>query len=293
MKAYTKAYNCLKTDNSLKGFMKLKQAMWMIFLVMALSSLPLVNAQNTASVAATVNGKNVLVKEVDAMVKAAQASGTKDSPELRNAILNDLVVREAILQDVKKNALEKRGDNEARVKMATQNILIDLWFVEFLKTHPILEEELKTEYDRQAGLTKEGKNSNEYKISQIVLTTELAAKEVINQLNVGGSFSQLAREKSIDKQSGALGGEISTWALPDQLVPPLGDTVLALAKGGVAANAVKTNLGWHVVRLDDSRKFKLPTFDEAKSILSQSVLNRRKQEAIAGLMKKTTVAPGK
>jgi peptidyl-prolyl cis-trans isomerase C len=192
-------------------------------------------SQNNAGVAATVNGVKIFSKDLDTMVKTAESSGAKDSPELRGAILNDLVIREAILQDVKKNNLEKRGDNEARVKMATQNILIDLWFAEFMKAHPITDNELRTEYDRQAAITKDGKNSNEYKISQIVLGTEADANDIINKLNSGDfSLSQLAREKSLDKQSGANGGEMPNWVLPDQFVPPMGDTVVALSKGRVA-----------------------------------------------------------
>jgi peptidyl-prolyl cis-trans isomerase C len=76
-------------------------------------------------------------------------------------------------------------------------------------------------------------------------------------------------------------------------LPPLGDTVVGLIKGKVSAKAVQTNSGWHIVRQDDMRKFKLPTFDESKNIISQSFLNRRKQEAISALMKKATVVPAK
>jgi peptidyl-prolyl cis-trans isomerase C len=273
--------------------MKIQQSILISVLTLCISSPAIAQTQAPSTVAATVNGVKVFNKDLDLMVKAAEASGAKDSPDLRNAILNDLVIREAILQDVKKNSLEKRGDNEARIKIANQNILIDLWFAEFMKAHPITDAEIRAEYDRQAAITKDGKNSNEYKISQIVVATEADANDVITKLNGGSNFNQLAKEKSLDKQSAANGGEITNWILPDQLVPPLGDTVVGLTKGKVSVKAVRTNLGWHVVRLDDMRKFKLPTFEESKNIISQSFLNRRKQEAISDLMKKATVVPAK
>jgi peptidyl-prolyl cis-trans isomerase C len=273
--------------------MKIQQSILISVLTLCISSPAIAQTQAPSTVAATVNGVKVFNKDLDLMVKAAEASGAKDSPDLRNAILNDLVIREAILQDVKKNSLEKRGDNEARIKIANQNILIDLWFAEFMKAHPITDAEIRAEYDRQAAITKDGKNSNEYKISQIVVATEADANDVITKLNGGSNFNQLAKEKSLDKQSAANGGEITNWILPDQLVPPLGDTVVGLTKGKVSVKAVRTNLGWHVVRLDDMRKFKLPTFEESKNIISQSFLNRRKQEAISELMKKATVVPAK
>ena len=273
--------------------MKIQQYALISLLAMSISTTLVAQTTTNSGVAATVNGVKVLNKDLDMMVKAAEASGAKDSPDLRNSILNDLVIREAILQDVKKNSLEKRSDNEARIKIANQNILIDLWFSEFMKSHPVNESELRAEYDRQAALTKDGKNSNEYKISQIILATEAEANEVISKLNSGTNFGQLAKEKSLDKQSGVNGGEISSWILPDQLVPPLGDTVITLTKGKLSSKAVRSNLGWHVVRLDDMRKFKLPTFEESKGAIYQSFMNRRKQEAISELMKKATVVPAK
>jgi len=273
--------------------MKIQQSILASVLMLCMSSVVFAQTQSSNGVAATVNGVKVFNKDLELMVKTAEASGAKDSPDLRNAILNDLVIREAILQDVKKNGLEKRGDNEARIKIANQNILIDLWFAEFMKANPITDSEIRAEYDRQAAITKEGKNSNEYKISQIIVGSEAEANDVITKLNSGSNFNQLAKEKSIDKQSAANGGEIPNWILPDQLLPPLGDTVVGLIKGKVSAKAVQTNLGWHIVRQDDMRKFKLPTFDESKNIISQSFLNRRKQEAISALMKKATVVPAK
>jgi peptidyl-prolyl cis-trans isomerase C len=273
--------------------MKIQQYVLIGLLAMGVSHAVVAQTAANSAVVATVNGVKVLTKDLDMMVKAAEATGAKDSPDLRSAILNDLVVREAILQDVKKNSLEKRGDNEARIKIANQNILIDLWFSEFMKAHPINEPELRAEYDRQAALTKDGKNSNEYKISQIILATENEANDVLNKLNGGANFSQMAKEKSLDKQSAVNGGEISSWILPDQLVPPLGDTVIGLTKGKLVAKPVRTNIGWHVVRLDDLRKFKLPTFEESKGAISQAIFNRRKQEAISDLMKKATVVPAK
>lgn len=257
------------------------------------SNVMYVQAQNNAGVAATVNGSKIYTKDLDLMVKNVTASGAKDSPELRNNILSDLVVREAILQDVKKTNLEKQGDNATRVKIAQQNILMDLWFADYIKSHPITDKDLHAEYDHQASLTKEGKNSNEYRISQIVVASEADADDILTKISNGASFSALAKEKSLDKQSGANGGEIGNWVLPDQVLPPMGDTIASLSKGKVATKTVKTNLGWHVLRVDDIRKFKLPSFEESKGVLSQTLANQRKQTAVSELMKRTTVVPVK
>ena len=138
-------------------------------------------AQNAAVV--VVNGTKIMQKEVDVIAKNAVLRGAKDSPELRQAIVNDLILREAILQDVKKNSIDKKGDNPEKIKLAQQQVLQELWFEEYLKAHPISEVDVRSDYDRQFNLTKDGKNSNEYKISQIIVSNESEAKDIISQIN--------------------------------------------------------------------------------------------------------------
>ena len=245
-----------------------------------------------AQILATVNGTKIMVKELEQALKGAEARGVKDSPEVRNAIASELIVGEAILQDVKKSGIEKKGDNPERIKLAQQQILKELWFQEYLKEHPVTEAEIKAEYDRQVALTKDGRNSNEYKLSQILVADETEANSIASQVNAGGDFAKLAKEKSLEKVSAAQGGSIANWFLPDQLVPPLGDTVVALTKGKSTAKPIKMASGWHIIRLDDIRKVKIPPFEEAKNTVGQQILSRRQQEAVAELMKKVTVKQG-
>jgi peptidyl-prolyl cis-trans isomerase C len=270
--------------------MKLNHLVFVSFIAAALPY-SVAQTQTSASGAiVTVNGTKILQKEVDGIVKNAVARGAKDGPELRQAIVNDLILKEAILQDVKKSGVDKKGDNPEKIKLAQQQFLQELWFEDYLKAHPINESDIKADYDRQANLTKEGRNSNEYKVSQIVVATEADANSLITQINGGDSFEKLAKEKSLEKVSGAQGGSISNWVLPDMVVAPLGDALVNLTKGKIDPKPVKTNIGWHVVRVDEVRKFKMPSFDEAKGNIYQGLLARKKQEAIDALIKKTTIA---
>ncbi len=249
-----------------------------------------VQAQTSSSgVIVTVNGNKIMQKEVDGIVKNVVARGTQDSPELRQAIVNDLILKEAILQEVKKSGIDKKGDNPEKIKLSQQQFLQELWFEDYLKTYPINESDVRADYDRQTNLTKEGRNSNEYKVSQIVVASEAEANSLITQINGGASFEKLAREKSLEKVSGAQGGVIPNWVLPDMVVAPLGDALVNLSKGKLDPKPVKTNIGWHVVRIDDVRKFKMPSYDEAKGNVYQGLLARKKQEAIDALIKKTNI----
>ena len=139
-------------------------------------------------------------------------------------------------------------------------------------------------------MTKEGRNSNEYKISQIVVATESEGKDIIGQLNSDSSaFEKIAKEKSLEKATGSQGGVIPNWVLPDMVVAPLGDALVNMTKGKIDPKPVKTNIGWHVIRVDDIRKFKMPSYEEAKGNIYQGLVTRKKQEAVDALIKKTTI----
>lgn len=240
----------------------------------------------------SVNGVKIQAKQLEDWVKNAVNNGAKDSPELRQSILNELVVREAVLQDVKKTGLATRGDNDFKVKVAQQNVLMDLWFADYFQKHPIKESDLRADYERQANLTKEGRNSNEYKVSQIFVASEKEAEDLIVRINSGASFETVAREKSLDKASAASGGAVN-WALPDQMMAPIGDAVVALTKGKMTSKPVKSQNGWHIVRLDDVRRFKLPAFEDVKQNIAQGMIQKQRQEAVAELVKKSNITQGK
>jgi peptidyl-prolyl cis-trans isomerase C len=251
------------------------------------------HAQTQASqVLGSVNGVKIYVKQLDEWVKNAVANGAKDDSGLRQQLINEIVVREAVLQEVKRSGLAVKPENDFKIKVAQQNVLMDLWFAEYFKNHPISDADVKAEYDRQANLTKDGRNSNEYKVSQILVSSEKDAEDIINKLNSGSSFESLARDKSLDKTSAQNGGSVN-WAFPDQLMSPIGDIVLTLSKSKFTQKPVKTQIGWHVIRLDDVRKYKIPPYDEAKQTLAQQMVQKKKQEAVEQLMKKTKVVQGK
>lgn len=237
---------------------------------------------------ATVNGSKISSKQVDEWTKTAATGEVKDSPELRQNILNEIILREAIFQDIEKTGLATKGDNAFAIKTAQQNVLVDLWFAEYFKKHPVGEDQVKAEYKKQLALSKEPKYAKEYEVAQIVVATEKEGQDVIAQINSGKSFETLAKSKSLDKVTGEQGGLVG-WALSDQYIEPIGALVPGLVKGKVDQKPVKTNLGWHVIKLVDSRAFVMPSYNDAKSNLAQTLVARGKQEAISDLMKDAKV----
>lgn len=132
-------------------------------------------AQSGGQVVMLVNGSKIYQKQVDEAIKAEVTRGASDNPELRQIILSDLVFREAVYQDVKKKGLATQADNEYRIRMAQQTAIVDIWFDQFFKSHPITEADVKAEYDKEVARSKEPKNANQYLVSEIVVSNEVEA----------------------------------------------------------------------------------------------------------------------
>ena len=257
----------------------------------ALASASVCAYAQSGPVAMTINGSKIYTSQVNEMVSMAVANGAKDSPELRQNVLNDLVVREVITQDIKKTGLLNKDNNALKLKLAQQNNMLELWFVEYFKSRPITEADVKAEYDRQAAVSKEPQNSQQYEVAQIMVATEAEAADIIKQINAGTKFETLAKEKSLEKVSGAQGGVVG-WVFPAQLAPPINELIVGLGKGNVARSPVKTNNGWHVIKLDDVRLFVMPAFDQVRNNIAQELVQQRRQEAINSLLKDAKVVKG-
>jgi peptidyl-prolyl cis-trans isomerase C len=248
------------------------------------------NAQS-GPVLITINGSKIYTSQLNEMVTMAVANGAKDSPELRQNLLDDLVAREVISQDIKKTGLLNKDNNALKLKLAQQNTLLELWFEEYFKKNPVTESDVRAEYDRQAALSKEPQNSKQYEVSQIQVATEAEATEIIQQINKGAKFETLAKDKSLEKISGAQGGVVG-WVLPAQLASPINTLIVNLTKGQVAQSPIRTNNGWHVVKLDDVRPFVIAPFDQVRNNLAQELVQQRRQQAVNALLKDAKVAKG-
>ncbi len=215
--------------------------------------------------------------------------GAKDSEQLRSAVMDELIVSEALAQQATKSKVANNPDVKRALANAQRAILAEAYIIQQLKDNPITDAQIRAEYDRQIAMTIEGRNSIEYRIAQIVTKDESSAKAVIARLNVGEDFNAVAKATSIDPEVARSGAELP-WSLPDQLIPPLGDKVVGLAKGTVS-EPVATSVGFHVLKVLDSRPFKAPSFDESKQGIRMSMIERRKQEIIRGVMEKADVKP--
>ena len=237
-------------------------------LALALAAAPLA-AQN----AAVVNGKPIPKARVDEFMAALAAQGRPETPELREAVREELIAREIFAQEAEKKGLTKNADVRRQLETVRQDILIRAVIRDHLQKNPIKEEELKAEYDRVA---KQAGGDKEYKVRHILVEEEAEAKDIIAQLKKGAKFEELAK-KSKDPGSASSGGDLD-WNTASTFVKPFSDAMVKLDKGKMTEEPVKTQFGWHVIRVDDVRDVEPPPLEQVKPQIQQELERRRVQD---------------
>lgn len=233
--------------------------------------------------AAMVNGISIPQVRIDLRVKAAAAQGQADNPELRKAIRDDMINMEVLVQEAAKLGLDKNPDVVQQVALTRQQVLAGAFVQDYAQNHPISEDQLKQEYDK----LKAKLGNKEYNARHVLVETEEEAKAIITQLGKKGKFEKLA-EKSKDTGSASQGGSLG-WNMPGNFVPEFANAMLNLKKGEYTKEPVQSQFGWHVIKLDDVRDLKVPSFEELKPQLQQRLQQQSIQKAIADLRAKAKI----
>jgi peptidyl-prolyl cis-trans isomerase C len=199
----------------------------------------------------------------DYLLKERLAQGQPDSPELRNAVREELNTRELLVREAKKKGLDKNADVKNQMDLSAQTVLVRAYVSDWVKANPVPEADLRREYDK----IKTQIGDREYKVRHILVEKEGDAKEIIVALQKGERFEKLA-EQSKDPGSKGNGGDLD-WNAPSNFVKPFSDAMVKLEKGKFTAQPVQSQFGWHVIRVDDVRDAKIPPFEEVKPQLQQ------------------------
>ena len=223
-------------------------------------------AQNIA----VVNGKAVPKERVDTLKQQLERSGRPITPEIEGQIKDEVIAREIFMQEAQKRGLEASPDYKMQMELARQTILIRELFADYQKNHPVTDEEVKAEYDKFSAANA----GKEYKASHILVPKEEEAKAIIAQLKKGGKFDEIAKKQSKDPGSGARGGDLG-WATPGSYVPEFTEALIKLDKGKVTQTPVKSQFGWHVIRLDDVREAELPKMEDVKPQIAQQLQQQK------------------
>jgi peptidyl-prolyl cis-trans isomerase C len=217
-----------------------------------------------------------VVKQVVAQGKAT------DSPQLRDAIKRDLIGREVLIQEADKQGIGGRADVKTAIDNARQSIIINAMLADYVKKNPIKDADIKAEYDRYKAQVGE----KEYHARHILVGTEDEAKAIITKLKGGAKFEELAKQS---KDGTAQNGGDLDWASPANYVPEFSKAMVALQKGAITDTPVKTQFGFHVIKLEDVRTAKIPPLEEVKQQIAEALQQRQLQVFRENLLKKAKI----
>ena len=242
-----------------------------LLLATAVAAMMAMGAQSAlAQNVAIVNGKAVPKTRLDALAQQVAKSGQPMTPELQDQLRKEVVAREIFMQEAEKQGLAASDDFKAQMELARQAILIRTLFADFQKKNPVTDAELKAEYDKFAAAN----GGQEYKARHILVEKEADAKAIIASLKKGAKFEDIAKKQSKDPGSGANGGDLD-WANPSSYVSEFTEAMLKLKKGQTTDVPVKTQFGYHIIRVDDIRTAQLPPFAELKPQIAQQLEQQR------------------
>jgi len=245
---------------------------------------------------ATVNGVAIPQKLYEHAVKQAIAQGNPDTPQLREAVKAQLIARELFVQEAAKQKLDKDPQVLAAAEEAKRNAMLQKYLQGQIQVKQVTEEDVKAHYEK----AKAALGAKEFQLRVIMLNSEQRAREVRDQAVKGKDFAELARQWSL-APSATRGGELGwvSFKTPAKdgetqgLPLPIAQAVEKLQKGKVTEPVPVQNTWW-LVRLEDVRATKAPTFDQAKPniyrMLQAKELERATGELFARLSKSATIA---
>ena len=254
-----------------------------LIVALSLPGVALAQAGAASAKVATVNGVAIPKSRVDAIVRAQEAQGQKDTPDLRAAIRDRLITLEIVAQEATHKGMAKTADTLSQLELARTNILAQAFRTDYVKNHPVSDDALKAEFEK----IKSQMGDKEYKARHILVENEADAKEIIVKLKKGEKFEELAKA-SKDPGSKDHGGDLD-WNQPGGFVKPFSDAMMKLEKGKYTETPVQSQFGWHVIQLDDVRPAKFPDFNEIKPGLQQRMQEAMFEKTVADLRAKAKV----
>ncbi|MDT7515507.1 foldase protein PrsA [Rhodoferax mekongensis] len=241
-----------------------------ILSALAAASLMVVASSALAQNVAIVNGKAVPKTRMDALAQQVARSGRPVTPEMQGQLREEVIAREIFVQEAQARGLDATEEYKNQVELTRQSILIRELFADYQKKNPVTDEESKAEYDKFASANA----GKEYRARHILVEKEDQAKALIAQLKKGAKFEDLAKKNSKDPGSGANGGDLD-WANASSYVKEFSDALTGLSKGKMTDAPVKTQFGYHIIRLEDVREAQLPKYEDVKPQIAQQLQQQK------------------
>lgn len=219
---------------------------------------------------ATVDGKPISANTFDFYVEGVARQKPAEVPADRKAELLDSLIRgQLVASEAEKSGLAGQPETRALLELSRLELLQQAAQADYIKSHPVTDDELKAEYESQIS----GMPRTEFHARHILVATEDFARRLIERLEKGAKFEDLARKESMDSSNTA-GGDLG-WFTPERMVPPFAEAVKQLAPNTYTRTPVQTQYGWHVIQLVETRPTAPPPFESVKDRLVQVVESKK------------------
>lgn len=238
-------------------------------------------------VLAKVDGKVISTEALDWLLKEQVPAGTPIDGALRAKAREHLIQREVLLEAARKAGLDKDPAVKQRMDYIRDEQLVNAYIKDWLTKNPVTDDKIKAEFDKRIAAA----GDTEYHARHILVEKEDEAKAIIAKLEKGAKFADLAKA-SKDSGSAATGGDLG-WARPGSFVPEFAAALKGLEKGKFTTAPVKTQFGYHVILLEDTRKPEPPPMDAIKPQLQQEMQQQALGDFIKDLVAKAKVEDGK
>ncbi|MFN7710054.1 MAG: peptidylprolyl isomerase [Holosporales bacterium] len=247
---------------------------------------PVYAATDEKTVIAKVNGREITAGEVKKLEAAlppqiTQQVKEEDKGKLFELLRSQLVDAALVTEAAKASGIEKKAEVQAAMAKASEQVVVQAFMAEKLKP-AVNDKAIKEKYDQIVKSIP--KDEMEVKARHILVKDEAAAKKLISQLKGGADFMKLARENSEDKATAKEGGDLGYFRRA-QMVAEFADAAFNMKPGTYSDSPIKTQFGYHVIKVDDKRKVKPPKFEDVKDQLSALVMEEAMGKMVAELRK--------
>ncbi len=239
-------------------------------------------------VLAVVNGDNVTESQLKIAALQSKVDFNSITSVQRIALIDALVNRQLVLQAALKENFDKHPEVASRVKALTDSYIAANYLAKIAEAYKISDKEMQAYYDKNvlADLPKE------YKARHILVKTKDEANAIIKELEGGADFSKLTKEKSNDAGSAVNGGDLG-WFTGQNMVAPFSLAVAKMKKGELDKTPVKSQFGWHVIKLDDVRDVTPPKFEEVKPEIEKVLIKEHLNKYLTDLNSKAKITLNK
>ena len=229
-------------------------------------------------VIAEVNGEPITQSDVDAFIAQVPQLQQQPAEQVMPVVREELITAKVVDERVAKANLENDPEVQKRMQQAREGIMRSV-YLEQMVQEEMTDERLREEYD--AFKEQQSASSQEQvRARHILVATEEEVNDIISQLEGGADFNDLASEESTDTASGASGGDLGYFTKA-QMVPEFSEAAFSMEEGEVSSEPVKSQFGYHIIKVEDKRTQPAPSFEETKPFLEVQVRRKILEEKLA------------